>query len=156
MPVNPSHFGSFTFLDYSKEKSSMSFNFGAVTALNIAGFLSDFGDLRLATEAIVLGTLAQDQWVGDQTRYNNAAPSDVDAQRERKFLVIYEDTTTFAKYQVEIPTADLAGRMITGTDLVDLTNTEIAAWITAFETLCKSPEGNGVNVVEIRAVGRNN
>lgn len=154
MPVNPQHQGSFTYNDFSNEKSSMGFFFGPITVLTIAAFLTQYGALRTAVNAITLGNLVADQWTGDRTQYSNAIPTDENAQRERKFLVKYEDTTSLAQYRMEIPTADLTGRMIAGTDLVDLTDTEIAAFITAFETLCKSPEGGAVNVLEIRAVGR--
>jgi len=155
MPLNPQHHGSFSFIDFSNEKSSFSFNFPAVTALNIADFLADFGDLRDATEAIVLGALVGDSWTGDTTKYDAEPPTDVNAQRERKFMVTYQDETNLALYRAEIPTADYAGRLLDDTDLVDLTDTEIATWIAAFEVLGRSPEGNDVNVLEIRAVGRN-
>lgn len=155
MAVNPAHFGSFTFKDFSKENSSMTFNFPAVTALNIAAFLADFGDLRVATEAIVLGTLQADSWTGDRTKYSAEPPTDVNAQRERKFLVVYEDTVTLTPGRIEIPTADFTDRLVDDTDLVDLTDTEIVAWIAAFETLARTDDGNTLNVVEIRAVGRN-
>lgn len=155
MPQNPQHYGSFTLMDASAEKSNFTFYFGAVTALNIAGFLAQFADLRAATQALTLGNLVQDQWVGDSTRYGNTPPTNVNAQRERKFLVSYEGTTTLSLYQLEIPTADLAGRMLPGTDMVDMSNAQVATWITAFETLCRTPEGEAVNVVSIRHVGRN-
>lgn len=155
MPLNPAHHGSLSFLDYSGERSSMTFHFPAVTALNIADFLADFGDLRTATEAISLGSLVGDSWTGDTTKYDAAPPTDVNAQRERKFLVIYQDTVNLALYRLEIPVADFTGRLVDDTDLVDLTNTEVAAWITAAEVLVRSPEGNTINVLEMRAVGRN-
>jgi hypothetical protein len=156
MPANPSHYGSFSFLDFSEERSSMTFHFGEITAASIPGFLTEFGAFRTATEAISMGTLVSDTWVGDHTKYSNVAPSDPNAQRERKWLVMYEDVTSLAMYRLEIPCADhdLAGVLLPGTDNVDLTQTEIAAWITAFEALCRSPEGNNVNVVAIRTVGR--
>lgn len=159
MPINPRHMGTLSLIDYSEETSHFKFDFGPITALTIAAFLTQFGALRTATQAIVLGALYEDTWKGDVTRYDVAAPSNVDAQRERKFLVTYEDTTTFTKFRLEIPTAKFttaSGSVFKpNSDDVDLTNTEIAAWITAFETLCKSPDGNGVNVLSIRGVGRN-
>jgi hypothetical protein len=155
MAINPAHYGSFTFKDFSDENSSMSFNFPAVTALNIAAFLADFGDLRTATEDIVLGTLSADSWTGDRTKYSAAPPTDVNAQRERKFMFIYEDTVTLTPGRVEVPTADFTGRLVDDTDKVDLTNTEIAAWVAAFETLARTDDGNTLNVLEGRAVGRN-
>lgn len=154
MPINPQHAGVFTVLDNSEEQSRMSFFFGPVTALTIAAFLTQFGALRDATQDIILGTIIQDQWSGDITQYTKSVPSDVNAQRERKAQVTYEDTTTHALYRLEIPTIDLTGRMQPLSDLLDLTETDIAAWITAFEDLCKSPEGNAVSVLKIRAVGR--
>lgn len=161
MPQNPRHMGLLSFLDYSNETSHFKFDFGPITALTIAAFLTQYGALRSATDAITIGALVEDTWKGDVTRYNVAKPSDPNAQRERKFLVTYQDTTSFSKYRLEIPTASFevgspaASVFKPNTDEVDLTVTEIAAWITAFETLCKSPEGNGVDVVEIRGVGRN-
>jgi hypothetical protein len=155
MALNPAHYGSLTYLDFSEEKSAFSFNFDAVTALNIAAFLADFGDLRNATNAIVLGSLVGDQWTGDRTKYSAAPPVDVDAQRERKFLVIFEDTVNLTLGRAEIPTADFAGRLIAGTDLVDLTDADIVTWIAAYEVLCRSDDGNTVNVIRIEAVGRN-
>lgn len=157
MPINPQHGGSLTFLDYSEEKSTMNFHFGPVTAVSIAGFLTDFGAFRTAVEAISAGALTADAWYGDRTKYSAVPPTDVNAQRERKFLVIYEDDTTLAPYRMEIPCADfsLTDVILPGTDKVDLTQTEIAAFVTAFETLCKSPEGNDVTVLQMRAVGRN-
>lgn len=155
MPLNPQHGGSFTFVDFSNEQSSMSFYNGEITAVTIAGFLTQFGALRTATEAIVLGSLVGDLWYGDRTKYDNAPPTDVNAQRERKFLVSYQGDTTFSKYVMEIPCADLTGRMIDDTDLVDATETDFAAWITAFEALCKTPEGETVVFLQATAVGRN-
>jgi len=157
MPINPAHYGSFTLLDASNEKSTMSFHVGEITAVTIAGFLTQFGALRTAVEAISIGALVTDSWTGDRTKYSAAIPSDKDSQRERKFLVIYEDDSTLAPYRVEIPCADyaLSGLFAGSTDEVDLTQTEIAAFVTAFEALCKSPEGNAVTVLQIRGVGRN-
>lgn len=156
MPINPRHLASLTLIDASNEPTTTEINVGPITALTIVAFLAQFGDFKDATVAITLGNLKADRWTGDATAYNAAIPTDENAQRERKFLVNYQDTTTFAPYRIEIGTADLEGRMIPGTDFVDLTNTEIAAWITAFETVANSPEGHAVNVLSIQAVGRNN
>ena len=156
MASNPDHYGSFTVKDYSDENSDMSFHNGPITALTIAAYLAQFGDLRDATEDIILGNIVSDKWVGDATKYSVAAPTDPNAQRERKWLVTYEGTTSFSVYKLEIPTAnlDLADALLPGTDLVDLTQTQIAAWITAFEAIGKTAYQEAVNVIEIEAVGR--
>jgi len=151
------HNGTFTVLDYSEEKSTTSFNFGAITALTIAGFLTQFGNLRTAVGNIILGTIAREQWVGDNTLLSNTPPSDAQAQVELKWLVSYEGATTHKKFRVEIPTPD-ASKLIPGTDKADLTDTDIAAYVTAFEAIAKSPDDDteGVNVLDITLVGRNN
>jgi len=158
MASNPDHHGSISFLDFSEEKSSMSFHFGPITALTIGAFLTQFAALRTAAEAIVLGELSDDQWVGDSTNYAAAAPTDPNAQRERKWLIQYEGVTSHTIYSTTLPTANLAGTdfLLPGTDEADLSTTEIAAFVTAFEALCKSPYQEAVNVLNIYAVGRNN
>lgn len=155
MPLNPQHGGSFTLIDFSNEPSTMSFYFGEITAVSIAGFLTEFGAFRDAVDDITIGALAADAWYGDRTKYDATPPADVNAQRERKFLVQFQGASSFSKYTMEVPTADFTGRLIDDTDLVNLANTEIAAFITAFETLCRTIDGEAVEVLQIIGVGRN-
>jgi len=84
------HYGTFTILDYSEEKSPVSFSFGGVTALNIAGFLTQFGALRTALTAIITGVVQKEKWVGDDTVLSNTPPTDQNAQIELKWLLTYE------------------------------------------------------------------
>lgn len=60
------------------------------------------------------------------------------------------------KFRQEIPTPD-TDKLVPGTDLADMTDTDIAAYVTAFETIAKSPDDDteGVNVLDMRLVGRN-
>jgi hypothetical protein len=155
MPINPQHTCGVTIKDYSDEDSRTSIHIPAITALNIAAFLADFGDYKVALAAIILGVTAKDFWTGDITKYDVTPPADVNAQRERKWVVHYQGTTTFSKYRLEIPTADFTGRLLPNTDLADLTDTDIAAFITAFETLARTEEGENCEVLYIEAVGRN-
>lgn len=155
MPINPQHSASVTFLDHSKEKSTAKFNIPAITALNIAAFLADFGDFKTAIQDLSLGTLIQDSWTGDITQYSNAAPADLNAQRERKWRVDYEDTVNLSKHQFEIPVALVTGQLVSNTDLANIETAEWVAFIAAFETLARSPDGNTVNVLGARLVGRN-
>lgn len=152
----PQHYANFSIQDYSEETSNFKVNFGAVTALNIAGFLAQLGDLRTALGNIILGTLVRDSWVGDSTAYSSTPPADSNAQVELKFQFIYEGNTSKKKYRFEVPTPDTS-KIIPGTDKVDLTDSEVAAFVTAFETLGKTPDDDteGVNVLDARLVGRN-
>lgn len=159
MPINPRHIGSFTFVDRSAENSTMTFDFGAITVASLPGFLTEFAAFRTATQNISLGDLVRDRWCGDVTAYAKSVPTDPNAQRERKFLFIWEDTVTFVRGRIEVPVADLSlpNLFLAGgnTDELDLSQPEIAAWITAFETLARTPDGNALTVLDGFAVGRN-
>lgn len=162
-------YGSFTLLDHNREQSTMSFYTGNITAVSLPGTLTDFGALRTAIEGITLGVVSKESLKVFDTPLANDPPADQNAQRERKWLVVYEDSLPFfdapvnaipnegyrKRFTCEIGTADIAGRLIPNTDRADLTNTGIASFVTAFENIARSPYGGTVNVLEIRAVGRN-
>lgn len=154
MPLNPQHHGSITLMDHDEEKSSFRFNFGPITVGTLVGFLSQFGALRTAVEGITLGVVTQEQWVGDTTKFNAAPPADKVARRETKWLVRYQDTVNFSVYTAEIPTAD-PSLTEDNSEEVDITAGAPAAFVSAFEAIARSPEGNGVNVLGMRYVGRN-
>ena len=151
------HYGSFTIQDYSEEKSSFRFNIGAITAISIGGFLTQFGNLRTALGNIILGTVQKEMWVGDSTVLTNVPPSDSNAQVELKFLLTYEGDTSKKTFRNEIPTPDTS-KVIAGTDQVDMSDTDVAAYVTAFETIARSPDDDTetVTVLDMRLVGRNN
>lgn len=151
------HYSVFTQLDFSGEKSLTRIYNGAITAVSIAGFLTEFGQMKDAINAITLGTMAQEMWVGDNTDLSNVLPTNVFAQRELKWLVVYEDDTSKNVYTLTLPCADPTGRLIAGTDLADLAQTEVAAFVTRFESFARSPESdvNTVTVLRIQLVGRN-
>ena len=150
------HEVSASVLDYSEETSSFNFKIGAITALNIAGVLSEIGNWRNALNNIIVGVLKQDTIILDRNNYTNTPPIDANAQIEMKWLLSYEGNTSKKKFRTEIPTADTS-KLVPGTDKANLTNVDIAAYITAFEQLAKSPDNDaeGVNVLDMRLVGRN-
>lgn len=151
------HLSQFTFLDYSNEKSRVEVFNGAITAASIAGFLTQFGALRAALEGITLGVVQQEAWVGDRTVLSNTPPANVFAQREMKWRVRYVGNTSNKVYQIEIPTADPTGRLQANSDMADLSNTEMAAFVTAFEDLARTPDSDTetVTVLDVQLVGRN-
>jgi hypothetical protein len=150
------HYAGVSVLDYSEETSSTSFSIGAITAVSIAGFLTQFGNWKTALGNIILGTVSKDRWVGDATDISNTPPVDTNAQIELKWMVSYEGATTKKRFRQELPTADTS-KLIPGTDMADLTDTDVAAYVTAFEAVAKSPDDDteGVNVLDITLVGRN-
>lgn len=151
------HYGTFTIQDYSEEKSTFRFNFGAITAVSLPGFLTNFGNLRTALGNIILGTVQKEAWVGDSTVLSNVPPANSNAQVELKFLLTYEGDTTKKVFRNEIPTPDTS-KVIAGTDQVDMSDADVAAYVTAFETIARSPDSDTetVTVLDMRLVGRNN
>lgn len=153
------HYSVFTLKDYSDEETPVTIYNGAITAGTLPGFLTEFGQMRDAIDAITLGTVKKEKWVGDDTLISDARPASPIAQRESKWLVFYRDVVTNKVHRLEIGTADVgavgASRLVPGTDLADLTNTEIAAFVTRFESFARSEAGNMTDVVKIQKVGRN-
>lgn len=162
-------FGGFTLMDHNRELSNVSFYTGNVTAVSLPGLLTQFGALRTAIEGITLGVMVKEQLKVFDTKLANAAPADENAQRERKWLVVYEDALPFFDdpvnaipnegyrkvFTFEIPTAELVGRLLPNSDEADLADAGIAAFVTAFEAVARSPYGGTANILQLRAVGRN-
>lgn len=161
-----------TILDYGGEKTSFEVATGNVTAVSIAGWLDQVGDLRAAIEGITLGTVSQEVGKVFNTKLSNTLPADKSAQRERKWLVVYEDNTQFFDAPVnaipnegykkiftnEIGTADFS--LLTGrNDTIEAGEVgepaAITAFISAWNALVKSPHGGDARVLKLVGVGRN-
>lgn len=150
------HYGEFEILDYSAERSSFSFNFGAITALSLPGFLTQFGALRTALDAITIGTLSKEKWVGDETFLSNVAPLVTTAQREIYWRVYYGGTEGSRRlHHTDIACPD-ASLLIAGTDRADLAAPDMAAFVTAFEAIAIDPDDEeaGAIVAYIEFRGR--
>ena len=151
------HLAQFQLLDYSNERSRTEVHVGAITAVSIGGFLTAFGALRTAIEGITLGVVSQESWVGDRTSLSNTPPTDAEAQREKKWLVRYVGDTSGKVFTLEIATAELGGgHLLPMSDFADLTETDMAAFVTAFEDIARSPDDDTetVTVQSIQFVGR--
>jgi len=148
--------------DVTNEVGSLEVFTGAVTAVSIAGFLSDLGGLQAATDAITLGTRRSQSWTGDYTVVSNAWPTDRAAQRENALLVRYQDSVTEEPFTLTIPTIDFTKLNFIpfGGDNVYFTapngNADIVAWVAAFEALARSPKNdqNTVKVIGVEYVGK--
>lgn len=156
------HYSVLTIADYSREKSNMKVYNGAITALSLPGFLTDLAALEAATQALILGTHQDTMWVGDKTQLASTFPTDPDAQRERKALVVYEGNTTHDVFTLTIPavrTKTGAGATLlnAGSDEFNLAHALVSPWVTAFQTIGRSPnnDAENVTVISMRLVGRN-
>ncbi len=160
---------SFSMIDHSREQSRFSIATGEVTAVSLPGLLTEVGTLRGAIEGITLGNVASESLSVFDTRLTNVPPANELAQVESAWLVTYADDTEFFDapvnaipneaygrlYTLTIPTADIVGRLLPNSDFADLTDTEMAAFVSALETTGRSPAGGAVSVISVKHVGRN-
>lgn len=150
------HYGNIQIRDASNEVSTTSLNFGAITIISLPGLLTQWGNFKTTLGNIIKGILGKEQLVMDSTVLSNDVPVDSTAQVELKFQFSYEGNTSKKKYRFEVATPD-TDKLVPGTDLVDMTDTDVAAFVTAVETLAKTPDDDteGITILSGRLVGRN-
>lgn len=150
-----------TYRDYSGEtKAIQNMYSNEITAVSIAGFLTQFGALQTAMNAVTLGVLAKTGW-GEETIVSNDRAATKDAQVETEMLVSLRGATTEAPFSFRIPTVDYTKFNYADPpagDSVILSGagatTETTDLITAIEALLKTPwdETEAVEVVGMRVV----
>lgn len=158
-------------LDYSREKSSISFATADITAGTLPGVLTEIGAFRAALEGITLGVVSDERLLVFDTNLSNTPPASALAQVESCWLVRYEDNQAFFDaptntipnegfgkvFTMTVPTAEIATatRLVANSDQANLAEAGMAAFVTAFENSVHSPYGGTVNVLDIHHVGRN-
>lgn len=138
--------------DYTSENSNFAVRGTPWTALNQDAQVALQDALIAATNALAIGALQETSRLAYTTEISAAPAVDPFAQRETKWLIVYEDTTSHKLYRAEIPCADL--------DLVDAQGelalgAERTAFISAFQAYVLSETGGNVEIRSIRHVGRN-
>jgi len=134
-----------TYLDYSGEVKTIRMYSGEITAVSIAGFLADFGDLQTATDAITLGARHKQTW-GEESIVTNTRPTDKDAQVETEMLVRAIGDTTEAPFSFRIPTVDYTAFNYASPPAGDQViisgagaSAATTAWIAAYEAVARPP-----------------
>lgn len=131
--------------DYGGETKSIRVYTGEITAVSIAGLLSDIGDLTAALDAVTIGVRSKEHW-GEETIVSNERATSKAAQIESELLVRCMGATTEAPFSFRIPTVDYtafnyadppAGDsvIIAGAGATAATT----ALVAAIEALCKMP-----------------
>lgn len=158
---------SFTIGEYDpKENATMQLNVGPVTSVNYDAKRDALDDLKAVMGNISLGKVRYIA-LNIKTTEDVAEVTDVNAQRERKWLVTYRDNTEYLDvadtienvgfgklFDTEVPCAKLS-LLDQHSDDLDLNATGVQAWITAFEAAQNSPTGgNEIEVISIKHVGR--
>jgi len=147
---------SFQITDYSNEKSSFGVTSITANAGNLAAQQTAAAALAGAVEDLTIGELTK-QSMNLVILDTPAIPTSPYAQREMKWLVSYVGDSSGKNFQVEIAAPDITDNVVPNTDTADLTSTDWAAFVTAFESYVRSPD-NGTETVTVlgaRLVGRN-
>lgn len=149
---------TFNLIDYSGERTSTQVNLLDLTAANFDSVVASAAALQaallLATDCNHVSTV-----ISIETDENTAVPpSTVTAQRELAIRVKYVDTVNGETGYLSVPGPDTGFYPPQGVkgDYVPLDNLIFAAFIAVMEANMVSRDGNGIEVVEGRLVGRNN
>jgi len=147
---------NFQITDYSNEKSNFGVNSTVLTAGNFAAQQTLAAALAGAIEDLTIGELTK-QTALVPVIDTPAIPTDPYAQRELKWLVRYQGDSSGKMFSIEIAAPDITGNVVPNTDVADITSTDWAAFVTAFEAYAKSPDdvAETVTVIDARVVGRN-
>jgi len=149
--------GSIGSLDAGGEKASVSFFLTLITAANAVAQGGFWDTLMTAWDALFLGARYTDSYV-DRSNYAVARPTN-GAAREISLKLICRDATTGQTVNYYCPTLDIS--LISyianygAKDVVDLTTTELAAFIAALEAVgLKNPYAyaNAMTVVGAQVV----
>lgn len=143
--------------DFSDELSLFSANVPVQTSVNIDQIITDSLALSAALEGVSLGVQATRKLTNNFAADDGALPAESESQREMAWLVTYRDTVEDRRYTVSIPCPDVTNEdlFVQGTGLAFLGDPLWTAFITAFEALIISQDGNAVSVESARFTGRN-
>lgn len=146
-----------SFKDYSDEGSSVSFFTDTINAGNLAAQTTLMNALVTAIEGLTLGKIVRETLVAIDTDNGNTPASDVNSQRERKWLLRMADSVTGETVTASIPCADLSGgHLVTNSDLADMSNADWVALKSAIDGNYNNPEtGNSLVLLSAKKVGRN-
>lgn len=155
----PSHV-SFAILDHSNETSRVGFYLPLLTSANFDAVAGDdvgenVGAIRLAMNPLIIGNHLRRTVTAVVYQDVATLPTDPNAQRERKARFTYRDTVLGELGSFELPTADNSVLAQQGTDVIDLEEIAVAAFVTAVEANAVSRDGNPIQIVSAQLVGRN-
>jgi len=156
----PGQVSRFNIKDVTGETSTFELPNGAITAVSIAGFLTSFGELRTAIDAVTLGTIRKESWVGDDTLLSEDLPASPYAQREIGLRIYMTGNDGSPEFHRTLPCPDLTAVQFTpgAGDFVSITEPQsIADLVAAIEAHGRHPDSDleNITVTKIRVIGRN-
>lgn len=143
------NFASISMLDFSNELRAITLPTEVITAVSLPNFLTIFGNLQTAIDAVTLGRRARQSW-GENSVISNTPPTAKDAQVETEILVRVRGATSEAPYSFRIPTADYNAfnwvkdsAVLSGAGATQATTDLIAA----IQAVARMPDDNTESVV---------
>lgn len=154
-------------VDYDDEKTSFRLfqpevledgsNYGPITGDEAGGVIANnhITGLRTYLSPFIIGNFNTITVITDRYDYDPTPPSDPFAQRETAFILSYRDTTTMDIHRAKIGTANL-DKLAPLSDKVSPLDAQYIALVAFLEANFVSPEGNPIQVLEMRHAGVNN
>lgn len=152
---------NFGYIDYSGERSGHDLYFATLTGANYDVVVDDggtghIGQVRLSLAPLTLANFTRRTVTATVfEEVDQSPPPNAFAQRELKAVFTYQDNTTAKLYRFEMPAPDLANIVSPNTDIVNMSQVDVAAFKSDFEAFCVSPDGNPVTLISGRIEGRN-
>ena len=143
--------------DHSWEPTSVSFNTPDIDNLNFENYRDNvIADLAGFLQLVSYCQWANYDFVTEVHTDVGTLPSSPYAQRERRAIIQCVDNSEGNYFDVGIPAPDMSDMAVPGTDVINLQDVEVAAYVTALETWAVSPAGNALTVVKGIVKGVNN
>ena len=143
-----------TMLDYGRESSRFTIKAAPLTVVTLPLLGAAIAAMEAAIAGISGGTITRHRFLALDDAVASDPPADPVYQRENKWTVMYEDTTTHDHFRIEIPCANLS--LLSGhQEDLDVTSGPGLAFKTAFQTFAVSPQGNAVSIERIHFTGHN-
>jgi len=154
--------------DYSNELSTMTMHTADLTDVNLGANQAALASLVAALDPVIRGEVAESR-LKIVTPGTSILPTDEQAQVETAWLITYSDTSQWANpptdtvpnpgfgllFTMTLPTANYSPFLSPGSDLANLALPLVAAFVTAFEALYRSPYGGAVAIQSMRVMGVN-
>lgn len=152
--------------DHSREIGRSNVNIVDITAGNLAAQQALLTTLGTTVLDVTRGILAEVE-IQVVTPGTSILPVLEEAQIEKVWLILYTDTQTYLDpgpdtvpnpgfgkvFQAKWPTAIYTDHLLPESDFADLTETDIAAFVAAFEALVVSPYGGEVEILSMQVAG---
>lgn len=148
-----------TFADYGGEKSAFTIHGEVLTAANFDALDAKQSAILNALFNLTLGVWSGFTSIYWSIDYGPLKSADPLAAREQKWLFTYQDDVTGKQYHSTIPCAYLTtgaqGTLQANSEQANLGSDDWIAFITAFEDMARSQDGNTVTFISAKHVGRN-